>query len=145
MTAEQLFSICNTVILIPWLMLLILPAWKWTQRLVISGLFSLMYALVYLSLIVYVMVTGAGGMNFSSLAQIGVLFQSPWALLAGWVHYLAFDLLVGAWEVKDARSRGISHWLLVPCLFFTFMLGPVGLLGYVFLRALSKKQLVLEI
>ncbi|RMG25014.1 MAG: DUF4281 domain-containing protein, partial [Bacteroidetes bacterium] len=124
---------------------LILPAWKWTQRLVISGLFSLMYALVYLSLIVYVMVTGAGGMNFSSLAQIGVLFQSPWALLAGWVHYLAFDLLVGAWEVKDARSRGISHWLLVPCLFFTFMLGPVGLLGYVFLRALSKKQLVLEI
>jgi hypothetical protein len=56
-------------------------------------------------------------------------------LLAGWTHYLAFDLIVGSWEVRDARERGISHWLVVPCLALTFMFGPVGFLAYQALRA----------
>jgi len=49
-------------------------------------------------------------------------------LLAGWVHYLAFDLFIGSWEVEDAAANGIPHWLLLPCLFLTLMVGPVGLL-----------------
>ncbi len=56
------------------------------------------------------------------------LFENPYLLLAGWVHFLAFDLLVGAWEVRDARRVGITHLLVVPCLLLTFMAGPVGLL-----------------
>ena len=48
----------------------------------------------------------------------------------GWIHYLAFDLFVGAWEVRDAQARGIHHLLVIPCLFLTLMAGPGGLLLY---------------
>ena len=60
--------------------------------------------------------------------------RNPWLLLAGWLHYLAFDLLIGTWEVRDARERGIPHVVVVPCLVLTFMLGPAGWLLYLALR-----------
>lgn len=77
--------------------------------------------------------------GFGSLAGVMKLFTNPWAVLAGWVHYLAFDLFVGAWEVRDAEQHGVSHLLVVPCLFFTFMLGPIGLLMYMGARTLFGK------
>ena len=55
-------------------------------------------------------------------------------LLAGWIHYLAFDLLIGTWETRDARERGLPHLLLVPCLVLTFLLGPAGWLLYMGVR-----------
>jgi hypothetical protein len=63
------------------------------------------------------------------------LFQNRWLLLAGWVHYLAFDLLLGAWEVRTARREGISHAWVLPCLLATFLFGPAGYLLFQFLRA----------
>ena len=51
-------------------------------------------------------------------------------LLAGWVQYLAFDLFIGAWQVRDARTQGISHLLVIPCLLLTFLFGPAGLLHF---------------
>jgi hypothetical protein len=62
-------------------------------------------------------------------------------VVAGWIHYLIFDLFVGAWEARDARRRGVPHLLLVPCLLFTLMIGPVGLLLYVVVRFFSKRLL----
>jgi hypothetical protein len=67
---------------------------------------------------------------------VTALFTNAWLLLAGWLHYLAFDLLIGTWEVRDAQERGIPHALVVPCLFLTFMFGPAGWLLYVTLRSL---------
>jgi hypothetical protein len=62
---------------------------------------------------------------------VAQLFADPWLLLAGWLHYLAFDLLVGTWEARDSIERGVPRWILVPCLFLTFMFGPAGWLAYV--------------
>jgi len=70
----------------------------------------------------------AGG--FGSLREVAALFANPWLLLAGWIHYLAFDLFVGAWEVRDAAENAVPHWLVIPCLALTFLFGPVGLLSY---------------
>ena len=62
-------------------------------------------------------------------------------MLVGWVHYLAFDLWVGAWAVEDAGKRGVPHWAMVPVLFLTLMAGPIGLLVYLAARAgLSRRQ-----
>ena len=61
-------------------------------------------------------------------------FTSPHAALAGWIHYIAFDLFVGAWEVRDARRRGIPHGWVLPALFLTLMAGPLGLLFYLLVR-----------
>jgi hypothetical protein len=68
--------------------------------------------------------------GFSSLPDVARLFMNPWLLLAGWIHYLAFDLLVGSWEARDARKHGINHLLVIPCLILTFMFGPAGWLLY---------------
>ena len=77
---------------------------------------------------------GRGDGGFGSLADVSALFQDPWTLLAGWIHYLAFDLLTGVWETRDAARRGVPHWLVVPCLFLTFMFGPAGWLLYMGVR-----------
>jgi hypothetical protein len=77
---------------------------------------------------------GSANGGFSSLAGVSALFSSPWLLLAGWIHYLAFDLLVGTWEVRDALARDIPQLLVVPCLALTFMFGPAGWLLYAGLR-----------
>ncbi len=72
---------------------------------------------------------GAGG-NFTSIEGVRELFSSDVGIIIGWTHYLVFDLFIGAWEARDAKRRGFSHWLLVPCLGLTFMAGPVGLALY---------------
>ena len=69
-----------------------------------------------------------------SLAGIGRLFDDPRLLLLGWIHYLAFDLWVASWEAEEGRRLGIPHWQLAPCLFLTFMLGPLGLLLFLAVR-----------
>jgi hypothetical protein len=69
-----------------------------------------------------------------SLDGIGRLFADPRLLLLGWVHYLAFDLWVASWEAEEGRRLGLSHWLVAPCLFLTFVLGPLGLLLFLAVR-----------
>ena len=65
-------------------------------------------------------------------------------LLAGWIHYLAFDLFIGGWETRDAVRNGIPHLLVIPCLLLTFMLGPIGLLAYFALRSGRLRALRLD-
>ena len=79
--------------------------------------------------------------DFVEAAVVKALFTQDRTVLAGWVHYLAFDLFIGCWEVMDAKERGVSHWLVVPCLFLTFMFGPAGLLLYFALRAVASRRL----
>jgi hypothetical protein len=83
---------------------------------------------IYLVLFVFHAADARGG--FSSLAAVAELFSNQWLLLAGWVHYLAFDLFVGTWETRDAVARGLSRWIVAPCLLLTFLFGPIGWLAY---------------
>ena len=78
--------------------------------------------------------------GFGSLADVAKLFANPSVLLAGWIHYLVFDLFTGAWEVRDAQRHAVPHWAVVPCLILTFMFGPAGLLLYFVLRYALRRQ-----
>jgi Domain of unknown function (DUF4281) len=140
MTAEQLFSLCNLTALAGWILMIALPRWRWTARIVLSGLIPLLLSLVYLVLIASTFGRAEGG--FSSLAEVAKLFRNDWVLLGGWVHYLVFDLFIGSWELRDAQKHGISHWLLIPCLLLTFMFGPIGFLLY---HLLSLKHRLAEV
>jgi hypothetical protein len=84
------------------------------------------------------------GGGFNSLAQVAVLFSSPYALLAGWIHYLAFDLFTGAWEARDAARLGISRWAVAPCLLLTFLFGPLGLSLYLLLKLAMRRSIGAE-
>ena len=141
MSNEVLFSICNTAVLPGWLLLALLPRWKWTARLITAVIIPGLLGLVYLYLVLTEFGKTEGG--FGSLAQVQQLFANPAMLVAGWIHYLAFDLFLGSWEVRDAQRLGLSHWLVIPCLVLTFLFGPVGLLLYFALRAALKKQFLL--
>ncbi|HEX8368687.1 MAG TPA: ABA4-like family protein [Pyrinomonadaceae bacterium] len=132
MNAETIFSIANLTALVGWLLLVFAPRRSWTRRIVLSGLLPLLLSVAYLVLIILFFGRSEGG--FGSLADVMKLFTYEWSVLIGWIHYLAFDLFVGSWEVKDAQSRGISHWFVLPCLFLTFLLGPIGFLLYHILR-----------
>jgi hypothetical protein len=138
MTQEGVFSVCNMLALVGWLLLLTVPR----QRLamVVAGTaIPLTLASIYLVLFVLHVRESSGG--FSSLAAVAQLFENHWLLLAGWVHYLAFDLFIGAWETRDAMARRVPRLLLAPCLVMTFMLGPIGLLGYHVVRARAYQPL----
>ena len=132
MTPNQTFDVLNLVALVTWVLLVLaprLPQWTSTvTRTVVPGILAAAY-----TAIVVIMWAGSEG-GFSSLADVAALFSNPWILLAGWTHYLAFDLLVGNWEMHDARTRGIPYVLVLPCLVLTFLFGPAGWLLYGIVR-----------
>ena len=136
LTPDFLFTLANPVALLGWALLLLAPRWRGTRAVVLSGALPLLLAAAYAGLIAahYLGPHGSEG-GFQSLDDVAALFRDRWALLAGWVHYLCFDLFTGAWEARDAQRRGVPHLLLVPCLLLTFLFGPVGLLLYFGVRS----------
>ena len=131
MTPEQIFQIVNLLAVLGWLLLAVAPGRAWASTAITAGVIPVLAA-VYVGLIALNWGGSEGG--FGSLAAVAQLFANPWLLLAGWTHYLAFDLFVGRWEAEDARARGIPHWLVLPCLLLTFLFGPAGWLLYLALR-----------
>jgi hypothetical protein len=142
-TPEAVFLVCNYGVIPAWLLLAFAPRWSWTRRLVHAAWIPALLALVYAT----VLLTNPDrpeGAGFGSLPAVMAAFTSRQTVLLGWVHYLAFDLFVGAWEVRDAERRGIPHPWVIPCLFFTLMLGPIGLLLYLALRFVRTRAWTLE-
>jgi Domain of unknown function (DUF4281) len=133
-TPELVFTFANALAMLGWLVLAASPPsarWApWGRRLAGRAL-PAVFALVYVPLIAANW--GAGG--FGSLAEVQALFAVPGLLVAGWVHYLAFDLFVGAWIAERAAALGLHHALVLPVLALTFLFGPAGLLAFVALRA----------
>jgi hypothetical protein len=138
MTPETVFLICNYGILPVWALLVIAPKSPWTRWIVHSPLVPVLFALVYIWAFIGD-TAGAPGGSFFTLAGVMNLFASPWIALAGWLHYLVFDLFIGAWEARDAERRSVPRFLVVPCLLVTLVVGPVGLGLYLLLRMLLAK------
>ncbi len=126
-TWDAAFSAAGQLAIGGWLLLILAPRWHFGRAiagLVIPTLLSLCYLVL-----IAVSWHGASG-GFSSLDAVSSLFASRPLLLAGWIHYLAFDLLVGAWLLGRSQSEGIRHWAMIPVLAFTFLFGPAGYLLY---------------
>ncbi len=133
MTPDTLFELANPVAMLGWLLLAASPLAP-RYLLPVAGLIlPALLSLGYVALILAYWSTSEGG--FGSLPDVMRLFDGPGLALAGWVHFLAFDLFVGGWIVRDARTRSLSHLWTLPCLLLTFLFGPSGLLLYLALRA----------
>lgn len=140
MDAAQLFSIANGLVLPAWVILIFAPRWRLGRDVLAGMAFPLALGLLYA--VVFAMHVGSApeGAGFSSLAGVKAFMSVDWLLLVGWVHYLAFDLFVGAWEVRDSQRVGVHHLIVVPCLLLTFMAGPAGLALYLLVRGGWKKR-----
>lgn len=127
---DTIFSATNALAMIGWAGLILLPGRRFVVQVLARVLIPVVIAVVYISLMVGHVGSSPEGGGFGSLAGVATLFTVDGLLLAGWIHYLAFDLFVGSWEVTDSRKEGIPHLFLVPCLVLTFMAGPAGLAVY---------------
>lgn len=126
MNPATIFSIVNVLPLPIWAIWIFAPRAGVSKALVGSLWPWQVLAALYL-IFLAVAIGGGGAPDFGSLAGVMALFDNEWGALAGWVHYLCFDLFVGRWIMRDAPEGG---YRLAPVLFLTLMAGPVGLLLY---------------
>jgi hypothetical protein len=139
---ERMFSLAGMVVLPCWVLIAAAPKWGWSQRLA-TFVAPLLIAALYAWLLLAHPAPKGGG--FQTLAQLAVLFSSPYALLAGWIHYLAFDLFTGAWESREAARLGISRWVALPCLLLTFLFGPLGLAVFLLVKLAMRRSVGAEV
>jgi hypothetical protein len=137
---ETIFNLSNLFILPFWLLMIVLPGWRWTQRILRSLWPVIVLALVYALLLVTQIGSAAGSLLNPTLTGIAGLLGEPTGAAAAWVHFLAFDLFVGRWAYLDSRERGFSAWWVSPALFFVLMAGPLGLLLYLAGRAIALRR-----
>lgn len=138
MAFETIFSAANALALAGWLALLAAPGAPWANWRVAGLAIPALLAGLYVVLLA-VHAPGAEG-GFSTLAGVAALFRSEGVLLAGWVHYLAFDLLVGAWICRRGTAEALNPWAIRLCLPPTFLAGPAGLLLFLGLRAALRRR-----
>jgi hypothetical protein len=139
MNPDTLFPFANMTAIAGWVALLASPFIPRLSDLIASTIIPLLLSVAYAGLILAFWAGAQGG--FDTLANVELLFQTREMLLAGWLHYLAFDLFVGAWIARTARAEGVSFILVVPCLALTFMFGPVGFLLFSAIRAVRMRSL----
>jgi Domain of unknown function (DUF4281) len=134
---ETIYSACSFIALIGWIALACAPLAR--ERLIgAARVIALLLCVLYI--VQMLTITEMTGGGFSTLAGVTALFSKAGNVMMGWTHYLAFDLFIGSWEVEDAPKRGIPHWVMIPILFLTLMMGPIGLLAYFIVR-FGKSQL----
>ena len=137
-TLESIFLLANLLPLPFWFLMIVLPHWRGTQR-VMRGRLAVVPLLAAYSVLVIPqlpaflpLIVRAEPLRLTELADF---LGKPEAALLAWIHFLALDLFVGRWVYRDGRERLISAWLLSPVLILTMLLGPLGLLTYLLIRS----------
>lgn len=125
MDADSLFTWASAAVMPGWLILIFAPRgrWPWLDH-IPALILPLGLSALYAGLIL-THFHGAGG-GFGSIAQVRALFASDFGLLAGWVHYLAFDLMIGAMMAGQMDRLGLSRLSQAPLLAMIFLFGPLG-------------------
>ena len=133
-TPDQWFGYAGQAAMLGWVILIFLPR-RWPILTMIPRyIIPLALSLLYSGLAMAHLFTVEGG-GFGSLDQVAALMGKREMLLAGWVHYLAFDLFIGGWIAIEADRIGINRVIQAPILLATFMAGPLGLATFLVMRA----------
>jgi Domain of unknown function (DUF4281) len=131
-TLDQWFTVANVFVLPFWTLMVLLPHWDWTRRLMSSLLPFVALALLY----VLTTLTSDSAQSFANptLSDVALLFSDEKAAATGWVHYLVMDLFVGRWIYWEGQRTGVwTRHSLVLCLFA----GPMGLLSHIVTAAIA--------
>ncbi|MFC4064594.1 ABA4-like family protein [Actinoplanes subglobosus] len=124
-----------------WALMILLPKWSWTTRIVRSPLIVLPIVAIYAALIVPDFANVWSSVSNPTLDGVAELLGSPAGAAAGWAHMIAFDLFAGRWSYLDSRERDVPVLLMAPILFLTIMLGPIGLATYLAVRPRRPERL----
>jgi len=113
-----------------WLLMIVAPTWRWTERVVDSHLIAVPAAALYVLLVAPQAVDVATTLLSPTLGELTTILSGDVGATVAWVHFLAFDLFVGRWIYLDARDRGVRPLVVSLVLFATLMFGPAGFLAY---------------
>ena len=131
----SIFRFSNLLVLPFWALMILLPRWRWTTRIMRSPFVSAAPAVLYVVLVLPHLGEIWPAVSRPTLAGIVALLGSPADATIAWVHFLGFDLFVGRWIYLDSQEWRVSAWLMAPVLFLTLMLGPAGFLFYLVVRS----------
>ncbi len=92
----------------------------------------LVLSIVYATLMFHLLPFEGG--SFSSIDGIASMFSRPEIALVGWIHYLAFDLFIGGWQLQTARREFLPKGMVAISLLLTMVMGPAGLLFFLLVR-----------
>ena len=137
MELTRLFSLSSLTVMPFWALMILLPRWRVTQRIMQSPLVAILPAVLYAALVLPNLGAIYATVSSPTLMNIAALLGSPQGAIIGWAHFLAFDLLIGRWAYLDSRARKINGLLMAPILYLTLMLGPIGFLLYLGVRAIA--------
>lgn len=133
----SLFRFSNFLVLPLWTLMILLPRWRWTTRIMRSPFVSALPAFLYVTLVIPRLAEVWPIVSRPALGTVAMLLGSREGATIAWVHFLAFDLFVGRWIYLDSQERRINPWLMPPVLFLTLMLGPAGFLLYLAVRSIT--------
>ncbi len=137
---EIVFKLSNLLVLPFWALMLFLPRWRRTERVMQSPWVAAGPAVLYAALILPRLPQHAPVLLRPELGAIAGLLGSHAGATISWTHFLAFDLFVGRWVYLDGRRRGVGAWFASPVLFLTLLLGPCGLLLHLALRRVVGRE-----
>ena len=130
------FELCTLLAVPFWALMVLLPMWSITRRVVASPWIVAPPALIYVVTLLPVIGLVLPEVISPTQARIMGLLGTPTGTTLAWAHFITFDLFVGRWIYCDSRSRMYSPWWVSPILVVTFLAGPAGLLPYLLARTL---------
>lgn len=129
MTVSQLFDFANIFVLPFWLLMIFLPKWSITQKVMESYLPFVALAGLYIYLFSgSITPESAEALANPQLADIAQFFSTERIAATGWVHFLVFDLFVGRWIYWQGQKTGV---LTIHSLSLCLFAGPIGLLSHI--------------
>ncbi|WP_013321800.1 ABA4-like family protein [Gloeothece verrucosa] len=138
----QLFDLANLFVLPFWGLMILLPHWGVTKKVMESYLPFVVLAGAYIYCFINsvnaIPVDSAGSFINPHLSDIASLFADERVAAAGWIHFLTLDLFLGRWIYWEGQRTGIwTIHSLILCLFA----GPIGLLSHLITVAVANQFL----
>ena len=138
--AEQFFQFTNTLALLAWIPLVLFPGRRLVSSVLCAVVVPGLLALAYATVIAWKLATnGPPPGDVMTLAGLRDIFRDDWVFAAAWTHYLAFDMVVGAWIARDSVRLAMPWLLRTVSLVLTFLAGPVGFLIHILGRAVLRR------
>ncbi len=139
MTIDLIFNGANLFVLPFWALIIFLPNWKVTRKIMESFIPFILLVAVYLYLLISSLTPESiAALSSSTLSDIAKFFGEESGAATGWVHFLVMDLFVGRWIYWEGQRTGVwtSHSIIL-CLFA----GPLGLLSHILTSWISQNFL----
>ena len=146
-TIEMLYFWANFGILPFWLILIFFPNSNLSKYFVTSIFPILLLSGTYIFILYKSYLSSYNFIdNFNlylGFEELSDLFSNKSFLITFWIHFIAMNLFVGGWIVKDSQRLIINKILIILPLIFTYLIGPIGLLLYWLIRIFYAKNISL--